>query len=314
MILAALLGISSGSSTQYSFLQVLQSFFNPEQSEQTLQVILWEVRFPRVILAAVTGASLAAGGAVFQALLRNSLAEPYILGVSGGSAVGAISGMLLGLSQFPGVTGLSFLGSMVVVALVVLTGWGKKTVSGDSLLLGGVMMNAFCGAGIMFLIFISQNSQIHQILFWLMGDLSMADPERIPVLLMVIPLFIFILFKSRSMNLLMAGRETAVSLGINDRQVSFQLLVVTSLMISLVVTQSGLIGFVGLVIPHIFRLLLGADHRILIPASLLGGASYLIFCDWLARTLPSLGEMPVGIITAMIGAPVFIFLLRRSRT
>jgi iron complex transport system permease protein len=175
------------------------------------------------------------------------------------------------------------------------------------------MMNAFCGAIIMFLISMTQSSQVHHILFWLMGDLSMFTNQQLPVLFGVLPSFIIICYLVRPMNLLLMGRETAATMGINVRAVTMTLLVATSFMVSIVVCQSGLVGFVGLVIPHVFRLLFGPDHRLLAPACILGGSAYLILCDVLARTIPAQGEMPVGIVTALIGAPLFIVLLRREK-
>jgi iron complex transport system permease protein len=146
-----------------------------------------------------------------------------------------------------------------------------------------------------------------------MGDLSSMQKDHLAILFLVIPCYVIIAILSRPMNLLLLGRETAAALGINVRRTVLLLLVITSLMVSIIVSMSGLVGFVGLVIPHIFRLILGPDHRLLVPACLLGGASYLVICDLLARILPSSGEMPVGIITAMIGAPLFIILLMRQR-
>jgi len=147
-----------------------------------------------------------------------------------------------------------------------------------------------------------------------MGDLATMQKGQLPILLLVLPCFVIIFILARPMNLLLLGRETAAAMGINVKSIVMLLLVITSLMVSIIVSLSGLIGFVGLVIPHIFRLLLGPDHRLLVPSCLLGGASYLIVCDLLARVLPSSGELPVGIITALIGAPLFIVLLLRSRT
>ena len=277
------------------------------------KAIIWQIRMPRVVLAAVAGGTLALGGLVFQALLRNPLAEPYILGISGGSAVGAILGMFAGLSVFPGISLTAFLGSMITLGLVLVLARGKSPLSKHSLILGGVMMNAFFGAMIMFLISLSQDAQLRHILFWLMGDLSMISSEHLPVLLAVMPCMAGIFLLARPMNLLLLGRDTASSMGVNVNLVILILLILTSLMVSVVVSQSGLIGFVGLAVPHIFRLILGPDHRLLIPSCLLGGGAYLILCDLAARTLPREGEMPVGVVTALIGAPLFIFLLWRSR-
>ena len=316
LILVGIIAVSAGSSGVHFWetLAVLTGKSNPDSATAT---ILYQIRLPRVLLAAFVGGSLALGGLVFQALLRNPLAEPYILGISGGSAIGAILAMLMGLSYFPGVTIFSFTGSLLVLAFVTTlagTTMGNTMLSRDSLLLGGVMMNAFCAAVIMFLISMTRSFQVQHILYWLMGDLATMQKGQLPILLLVLPCFVIIFILARPMNLLLLGRETAAAMGINVKSIVMLLLVITSLMVSIIVSLSGLIGFVGLVIPHIFRLVLGPDHRLLVPSCLLGGASYLIVCDLLARVLPSSGELPVGIITALIGAPLFIVLLLRSRT
>ncbi|MCU0556595.1 MAG: iron ABC transporter permease [Desulfobacterales bacterium] len=277
------------------------------------QTIVWRIRLPRVLLAAEVGATLSLGGLIFQALLRNPLAEPYILGISGGSAVGAISGILLGLPRFPGVSATAFAGSMATLALVLMLSSGRHILKKDTLLLAGVMVNAFCSAMILFLISLTQDSRLHNIIFWLMGDLSLSDMGQVQLLaLLLAPCFILAFLLSHAMNLLLMGKETAMVLGVNIKAVTLTLLVATSFMISATVAQCGLLGFVGLVIPHLLRLMLGPDHRILVPACILGGATYMVGCDLLARIVPRQGELPVGVITAMIGAPVFIFLLRRS--
>ncbi|UCD65768.1 MAG: iron ABC transporter permease [Deltaproteobacteria bacterium] len=314
-IVTALIGISAGSSGTH-FIETLSILAGNIDPESITSTIVWQIRLPRVILAAAVGGTLALGGLVFQALLRNPLAEPYILGISGGSAIGAILAMLLGLSYFPGVALFSFAGSLLVLVFVTTIAGatlGNTMLSRDSLLLGGVMMNAFCAAVIMFLISMTRTFQVQHILFWLMGDLSSLQKTQLPVLLLIIPCFAVIFILARPMNLLLLGRETAAAMGINVKKTVLLLLVITSLMVSIIVSLSGLVGFVGLVIPHIFRLVLGPDHRLLVPSCILGGASYLIFCDLLARVLPSSGEMPVGIITALIGAPLFILLLLRRK-
>lgn len=310
-LISVLVGILNGSSSIP--VRELLSSLTGDNADATVNTILWRIRLPRVLLAALAGASLSLGGMVFQAILRNPLAEPYILGISGGSAVGAISGILLGLSFFPGVTVFSFLGSMLVLGAVLLLAGDQVSTRKDFLLLGGVMMNVFCGAIIMFLISVSQGPEVKQIIFWLMGDLSLANSGNLVLLLLCFPCFGVILIFSRPLNIILTGRESATAMGINVRLVSTTLLVTTSVMVSLVVCQSGLIGFVGLLIPHFFRMTVGADHRLLGPCCILGGSSFLIICDLLARTLPEHGEIPVGIVTALIGAPLFIFLLWRSR-
>ena len=310
LIVSVMLGLTIGSSGRTSDAwKVLLGSGGPDS---TLEIIIWQLRWPRVVLAATVGATLSLGGLVFQALLRNPLAEPYILGISGGSAVGAILGILAGFSLFPGLTLSSFVGSLMVLSLVLLLS-NRREGHSDSLLLAGVMVNAFCGAIIMFLISVSKTVQMQKIIFWLMGDLSAVGTDSLPLLLGVLPCFLVIFLLAQPLNLLLTGRESASAMGVNVAAVTLVLLLTASLMVSLTVCHSGLIGFVGLTIPHILRLALGSDHRILIPACVLTGASYLILCDLLARSLPSQGEMSVGIVTALVGAPLFIGLLWRSR-
>ncbi|MFO7706840.1 MAG: iron ABC transporter permease [Desulfobacterales bacterium] len=315
LLLAAvvLLALSSGSGGE-GLLRSLAVVLGQGAPDTAMETIIWRIRLPRALIAALAGGALSLGGLVFQALLRNPLAEPYILGVSGGSAIGAILGILLGLSRFPGVSACAFLGSLATLALIVAMSAGRSVLKNDALLLSGVMVNAFCAAVIMFLISITQDARLHNIIFWLMGDLSSADGRTAVILTAVLlPCFGAVFLFSHALNLLLMGNDMAQSMGLPLRSVTVLLLVVTSLMVSAVVSFSGLIGFVGLVIPHLLRFLLGPDHRILVPACILGGGAYLTLCDVLARVLPEQGEMPAGVITALIGAPLFIFLLRRTR-
>ncbi len=308
---AMMLGLLWGSSGRRigSIADVVRQMGDPDSLVYT---IIWGVRFPRVLTAALVGAALSLAGLVFQALLRNPLAEPYILGISGGAAIGAIAGILLNLSRFFGVGLFAFLGGMSTLLLVLFISGNRSIIRKESILLSGVMINAFCAAVIMFLISLTQDARIHSIMFWLMGDLSSAGgKEAVLLALGVVPCFVLIFWKSNPMNLLLMGREMAQSLGVNVKALTVLLLILASFMVSATVCYCGLIGFVGLVIPHLFRLILGPDHRVMVPACIFGGGAYLVLCDLLARTLPRQGEMPAGVITAMIGAPVFIFLLKR---
>ncbi|MCP4687597.1 MAG: iron ABC transporter permease [Desulfobacterales bacterium] len=310
---AMITGISMGSSGG-GFSAIFRSLFGGNAEDSTVMAIIWGLRFPRVLLAALLGAALSLGGLVFQALLRNPLAEPYILGISGGSAIGAILGILAGFSRFPGVTISAFTGSALTLVLILIMSSGQSILKKNALLLSGVMVNAFCSAVIMFLISMTQDSRLHNILFWLMGDLSMIDIRGAGILAAILlPCFIVIFMFSNTMNLMLMGKEMARTMGVNIKVATILLLTLTSLMVSATVSQCGLIGFVGLVIPHILRLALGPDHRVLTPACVLGGATYMILCDLLARILPEQGEMPAGVITALIGAPIFIILLKRSK-
>lgn len=309
---AIVLGISMGS-TDSGIKDVFQNLLGTKEPESMLYTIIWQIRFPRVLLAALVGAALSLGGLVFQALLRNPLAEPYILGISGGSAIGAIIGILMGFSRFPGVSLTAFTGSIATLLLILAMSSGQTILKKDALLLSGVMVNAFCGAVIMFLVSMTQDSRLHNIIFWLMGDLSMVDMKHVGILAAtLLPCFFLVFWLSNPMNLLLMGKEMAQTLGVNIKAITFTLLVVTSFMVSATVSYCGLVGFVGLVMPHLLRLVFGPDHRVLVPACVFGGGTYMVFCDLLARTLPEQGEMPAGVITAIIGAPLFIYLLKRS--
>jgi len=313
LLAAMLLGLSAGS-TGSSLTATIQAVWGKNEIDPTLAAIIWRIRLPRVLLAALVGATLSVGGLVFQALLRNPLAEPYILGISGGSAIGAIIGILLGVSPFPGVSLLAFIGSMATLLLILMMVSGQTILKRESLLLSGVMVNAFCAAVIMFLVSLTQDSRLHNIIFWLMGDFSMVDARQVAILgATLLPGMILIFWFAHPMNLLLAGKEQAQSMGVHVKAVTVTLLITTSFMVSATVSHSGLLGFVGLVMPHLLRLLLGPDHRVLVPACILGGSTYMVLCDVLARILPEQGEMPVGVITAMIGAPLFIFLMKTSK-
>jgi iron complex transport system permease protein len=310
---ALVLALSSGSGGE-GLMRSLAVVLGQGEPNPVLETIVWRIRLPRALLAALAGGALSLGGLVFQALLRNPLAEPYILGVSGGSAIGAILGILLGLTRFPGVSACAFLGSLATLALIVAMSAGRSVLKKDALLLSGVMVNAFCAAVIMFLVSMTQDARLHNIIFWLMGDLSSADGATVALLAgILLPCFGLVFLFSHAMNLLLMGNDMAQSMGLQLRSVTVLLLVVTSLMVSAVVSYSGLIGFVGLVMPHLLRFVWGSDHRVLVPACVLGGGAYLTACDILARVLPEQGEMPAGVVTALIGAPLFIFLLRKTR-
>ncbi len=309
---AMMAGLAMGSSG--NGLKTIWESLNPDGAESMEGTIIWRLRLPRVLLAALVGAALSIGGLVFQVLLKNPLAEPYILGISGGAAIGAIIGILLGFSRIPGVSILAFSGSLTTLVLIIFISSGRATVIKDALLLSGVMVNAFCTAVIMFLLAITQDNRLHNIIFWLMGDLSASQIHHVGMLAMILlPCFTLVFIYSNRMNLLLLGNDMATSMGVNVHRTTLVLLITTTFAISITVSQCGLIGFVGLVIPHLLRLLCGPDHRVLVPACIVGGGAYMVVCDLLARTLPPQGEMPGGVITAMIGAPLFIMLLRRSK-
>lgn len=280
----------------------------------TDKTILFSIRLPRIIFAGIVGGALAAAGVVFQGLLRNPLADPYILGISGGAAAGALGALLLGIGFLPlGISGSAFLGALFTIVLVYGIARTKKELHSTTLLLAGVIVNAFFSAVIMFLIAAASDKSLHNAMFWLMGDLSLAEWREI------ILAGIFLIFGSsvifiyaRHLNLIAISEETAMQLGVNVEQTKIILLLSASLITGAAVSVSGIIGFVGLIVPHMMRMLLGSDHRLLLPSSVLFGSSFLIAADTFARTIIAPAELPVGVITALCGAPYFIYLLRRK--
>jgi iron complex transport system permease protein len=299
--------------------QILQSLYAALTGGHSLsaqeELIVFSVRLPRIIFAGIVGASLSLGGVVFQALLRNPLADPYVLGISGGSALGAIIGILIGAGSFYlGVPLLAFLGALATVFLVfVVSGGTRGPLLDNSLLLSGVVVNAFFSAAILFFLSIVNSMELHSITFWLMGDLSRAAVKEIGVAAFcLLGGFVLLYLQAGKLNLIVQGEETARQLGVNVEWTKQWLLVVTSLITSVVVSLAGIIGFVGIMIPHMMRLVFGSDHRLLLPASALFGAAFLVAADTVARVVLSPAELPVGVITALCGAPYFIFLLKRK--
>ncbi|MBN2122674.1 MAG: iron ABC transporter permease [Deltaproteobacteria bacterium] len=275
-------------------------------------LILLKIRLPRILLAALVGFALSLGGVVFQALLRNPLADPFILGVSSGSAFGAVLGILLGLGFNLGIPLMSFGGALTTIALVMTIGARRMGMESSTILLTGVIINAFFTAIIMFFVSTAADSRLHTMLFWLYGDLSQSRYGPLFVISPVLIASFFVLYGfARHLNLLTAGEEPAFQLGVEVERAKKVCLFVVSLIIGIVVAFSGLIGFVGLVVPHLARMAFGSDHRLLLPVASLGGAAFLVGADTLARTLISPSELPVGVITAFLGAPFFIYLLRK---
>jgi len=294
---------------------LMQGVTDPGLTAGPEGLIILSVRLPRILLAGLVGAALAVAGCSFQALLRNPLADPYILGVSSGSALGAVSAILAGLSTASfGMPLASFSGAIVTVMLVFhvgRVGWGLHT---NTLLLAGVIISAFFSAIIMFLISVAQNDDLSKIVFWLMGDFSFSNYRFILIILPYVLGGIGVLYSyARGFNLMVMGEETAIQLGIDVERLKKVAYIFASLITAAAVSVCGLIGFVGLIIPHAVRILFGPDHRLLIPASALVGASFLICSDTIARTIAAPTELPVGAVTATFGAPFFIYLLKRRR-
>jgi len=285
-------------------------FGNLDASDPTRMIIL-KIRLPRILLAGLVGFSLSLGGVVFQAILRNPLADPFILGISSGSAFGAVLGILAGFSFSLGVPTVAFCGALMTIYLIMTLGTRKMGMESSTILLTGVIINAFFTAIIMFFISTTADNRLHTMLFWLYGDLSQSRYGPLVFLTPVLLLGSLLIYGfARHLNLITAGEETALQLGVEVEKTKKVCLLVVSLMMGLVVSFSGLIGFVGLIVPHLARMAFGSDHRLLIPVAALGGASFLIVADTLARILISPSELPVGVVTAFLGAPFFIYLLK----
>lgn len=279
--------------------------------------IVLRVRLPRVQLGLCVGAALAVAGVLFQALLRNPLADPFVLGVSGGATLGGMLvltlGGMIGLGS-QAVPPAAFAGAILTTVLLYAVAGGAGRLSPTTLLLTGVVFNAFASAAIVFLASLSGLTEGASLFLWLIGSLSAlrGDITGLVALFLALGLVCSWPF-ARGLNLLALGEESAGQLGVDVERQKRVLLVATSLMVGAAVAAAGLIGFVGLIIPHLLRLLLGPDHRLLIPAAALGGAAFLVACDTLARSLPGGRELPVGAITALAGGPLFLWLLRRHQ-
>jgi iron complex transport system permease protein len=280
--------------------------------------IVLRIRLPRVLLAMLVGASLATSGVLFQALLRNPLADPFVLGVSGGAALGGIAvlsvGSVIGLG-YEAVPPAAFAGSVATTLLLFAVAGVRGHVSSTHLLLTGVVFNAFASAAIVFLASTAGLTESANIFLWLIGNLSAT---RIDIAGWVAAFLVLGLAcavpMARGLNLLTLGEESAQQLGVEVERHKRVLLFATSLMVGAAVSAAGLIGFVGLIIPHLLRVVFGPDHRLLIPAAALGGAGFLVLSDTVARTLLAGRELPVGAITALVGGPLFLWLMRRHQT
>ncbi|PWA12210.1 ABC transporter permease [Pueribacillus theae] len=283
------------------------------------ELIIWNIRLPRVLLALCVGASLAIAGAAFQGLLRNPLADPYTIGVSSGAALGAVVVLffqitIIGLGKFtlPVVAIISGLITLVIVfGLVRLS---NKSLAIETIILAGIIVGAFISAITSLLISLGDRDAMTQIIYWLYGSVAMRGWSHVQLIFpfMLVGAFI-LLFHYRELNALALGEEAAEHIGVNVKRGKVWILIGASLLTGAAVAVSGSIGFVGLVIPHLVRLVTGPNHHHVLPLSMLTGGAFLILADLLARTVIAPQELPIGVVTAIIGAPVFAFLLIRER-
>ncbi|HEY7783397.1 MAG TPA: iron ABC transporter permease [Pyrinomonadaceae bacterium] len=275
--------------------------------------ILFELRLPRILLAASVGASLAAAGASYQALLRNPLAEPYLLGISNGAAVGTMLALIfLGAFEWARPV-LAFSGALAATFVVYRLAHGRTGASPERLILAGVIVTTFLSSVIVFVTTLMDATRIRSFTFWLLGDLSGTTSNLLTISTVVALAGAIVLAAyARSLNLLMLGERDAFDLGVEVSRVRLIVFLVASLLVGSSVASSGSVGYVGLVVPHLVRLTWGADNRLTIPAAAICGAMFVVLADTVARTVIAPRELPVGAITALIGAPLFIYLLKRG--
>nr|WP_222439265.1 iron ABC transporter permease [Sporosarcina sp. BP05] len=312
LLVAVWLGVSIGS------VKIPISTLWNAGADATATNILWKIRMPRVVLAGLVGASLAISGAAFQGLLKNPLADPYTLGVSSGASVGAVMTLFFGISiPFLGIYTLPVF-SMVGAALTMffVLGFARlvdRAMRMETIILTGIIFGSFLGSVLSLMIALT-GEELRQIIGWLLGSVSMRGWSYITMILPFVVVGSFMLWMNRrELNAMLFGEERAHHLGVNVKRRKFTILIGGSILTGSAVAVSGTIGFVGLVVPHMTRLLWGSDHRHLLTLSFMNGATLLIICDLIARTIISPTELPVGVITAFIGAPVFAFIFYKQR-
>jgi iron complex transport system permease protein len=299
------------------------AFRQTSQLSTEYRLIIFDIRLPRIVLGIFVGAALSVAGAGFQALLRNPLADPYVLGVSSGASVGAIVALIIEphLPLTPDIAALftpvgAFIGAAITVTAVYLLGRREGQIDSATLLLAGVISASFLFAIVQFFMATLTGSNYRGIAFWMMGDLS--TPVQ-PIVTWVLRVGFFVgaavvYTTAADLNLLLAGEKEAMHLGVDVRRVRLVVYIAASLLTGLAVSVSGTIGYVGILVPHAMRMIVGSDHRILLPTAAFGGAIALVIADTLARTIVSPSELPVGAVTAVVGAPLFIYLLRTRLT
>jgi iron complex transport system permease protein len=294
-----------------TFGQVLGGLFD-SQSDPQIRQVLWDLRLPRIITAALSGAGLSVAGVVFQSLLRNPLADPFISGTSAGAGLGVATAIALGLSGL-WLPAVAFCGAMFAVWTVYQLARVGRRLPIQTFLLAGVVVSSFLGS-LVSLILTLAKQDLARILFWLMGNFGNADWAGLGWLVPLTCIGTFaVMLQALDLNLLALGEEQSTLLGLNAESCKVRLIVFASLLTATSVASGGLIGFVGLVVPHSCRRIVGGDHRVLIPACAGLGACFLMLADTLARSLTSIGDLPVGIVTSVIGAPFFLYLLRSQQ-
>jgi len=307
-LLGSLMLAMSIGSVPIAFSEMLQAFSDKQHLAYTL---IFELRLPRAMAALLCGGMLALAGVLMQALLRNPLADPYVLGVSGGAASAALLAIMAGMGAWV-TQAAAFGGALISILLVFILAHRKGCWTSNRMLLTGVILAAGWNAFISFLLTLSPDTQIHGMLFWLMGDLSHAQVSIYEAGFLLLMTFVSFIF-ARHLNLVARSELQAAALGVNTKTLRITIFFTASLLTAVAISLAGSIGFIGLIAPHMLRLVIGSNHRILVPASVLLGGTLLLLADTLARTILAPTQLPVGILTAMLGVPAFLFLLYRSK-
>ncbi|APF26684.1 MULTISPECIES: FecCD family ABC transporter permease [Clostridium] len=316
-IVAALVSITIGAAsiTPFKVIEVILNKFIGNINDSTLQKIIWDIRMPRIILAALVGMGLSVTGASFQGIFKNSMADPYVLGISSGAALGATISIVYKL-ETKGIlvtTLCAFIGAILTIFIVYNIARVGNKIPTSTLLLSGIVLNFFMSS-LISMSMILHREAIDRIVYWTMGSLGNASYKQIYFLAPIIIIISFVFYYNyRALNIMVAGEESAYILGVDIEKFKKKMIFLSSIMIAVIVSVSGIIGFVGLIIPHIARLIAGANNREVIPFSMVLGALFLIICDALARGITPPTELPVGAVTSLFGAPYFMYLLWKKK-
>jgi len=311
LVITFILSMVSGIS-DISIVEMFKSLFF--SSDENTYTIINQIRFPRVILAMVAGAGLSASGCVFQAILRNPLADPFTLGISGGAAFGASIGFCLGIATLSWIflPLLGFIGALISICLVYILNT-KKEFNSNSLILSGVVVSYIFSSAVMLVFSISSSDKLQSAFMWLMGNLSFFDERLLPIVIVVVLIGTIILCcLGNVINVISLGNEKSMTLGINTSRVVKYIFLLSSLITACIVSCCGVIGFVGLMIPHITRKFVGNNNKILIPFSIIVGSIFLLICDTISRIVVAPVEIPIGVITSIVGGGFFVFLLLKN--
>lgn len=309
------LTVGSASISQFEAIKIIINYFTKVSQGNMSEKIIMNIRTPRVLMALFTGAGLAISGVTFQGLFKNPMGDPFVLGVSSGAALGATIGLIFNLEKnnYILITLLAFGGAIVTLMLVYNVARVGNKIPIEILLLSGIAISFLCNS-LISLIMILKKEAMDKIIYWTLGSLNTSSYKQVLLIAPIVVLGgLFIYRRYKDLNILSMGEEDAYSLGVEVEKVKKELIIISSLIVAALVSVTGIIGFVGLIIPHIARMIVGSNHRDLIPFSFILGALFLVVCDTISRVIIAPGELPVGAVTALLGAPYFIYLLWKKK-